>query len=107
MAYSVLSNKEKPVYVADSTSDLNTLAQTNPPMGSSCLVLSNGEVYIINSNGQWIPLLGNSGGGSSSSYSNNNFKVSIYIGYSSYNAISFFFLTALRRSFIPTHRRWK
>ena len=78
MAYSILSNKEKPVYVADSTSDLNILVQTNPPMGASCLVLSNGEVYIINSNKQWIPLLGsgggNSGGGSSSSYSNNNFK---------------------------------
>ena len=76
MAYSVLSNKEKPVYVADSTSDLNTLTQTNPPMGTSCLVLSNGEVYIINSNRQWIPLLGSNSGGSSSSpsYSNNNFK---------------------------------
>ena len=72
--YSILSNNEKPTYVADTPDDLSLILQTNPPMGSSCLVLSNGEVYIINSNKQWIPLLGNSGGGSSSSYFNNNFK---------------------------------
>ncbi len=59
MSYSVLGNRkfsEKPGYVADNNNDLIELLKTNPPMGTSCLLLTDGKIYILNSNQQWIPI---------------------------------------------------
>ena len=59
MSYSVLENNGpdgKTVYVADSFNDLSALKETNPPMGTSCLIIATGKVYILNSQKNWIEL---------------------------------------------------
>lgn len=59
MSYSVLKNNGpdgKISYIADNVEDLTALLETNPPMGTNCLVLSDGNVYILNSSKKWVML---------------------------------------------------
>lgn len=59
MSYSVLENNGpdgKTVYVADDGSDLNDLKKINPPMGTSCLIIATGQIYILNSQKNWIEI---------------------------------------------------
>lgn len=75
MGYSILNNNGpagKATYVADTYADLATLKETDPPMGTSCLVLENSQVYIIDSQKQWVALSGGSSGSGSGSGSGNN-----------------------------------
>lgn len=49
--------------VADDTTDIKDLPK-NVAMGSTCLVLSTGKIYRINSKGEWLlqPASGGTGG---------------------------------------------
>lgn len=44
-------------FVADSASDIQNLpVQPEVATGSSCLVIATGDVYVLNSTGNWIAI---------------------------------------------------
>lgn len=55
-------------FQCDYPSDLPTIDTYLAPMGSTCYVISTGDIYYLNSKGQWIKRNVSSGGGGGSDH---------------------------------------
>ena len=60
MGYSIMKQNDKiqyniVEYIVDSTSEINTLPTDIGP-GSTCLVTGTSEVYVLNTNKQWVKM---------------------------------------------------